>query len=70
MGGRSYEIGSEFGQIWYKKNSGRMPRMDPHPRQMMRKIVPWLVRKRRGRERNPIPNLRLTKKARSVTFPE
>ena len=70
MGGRSSQIGSDYGQIWYKKSFGGIPGMDPHPRLMMRKIVPWLVRKIRGRERNPIPNLRLEKKARSMTCPK
>ena len=42
LGGRSYQIGSDFGWIWYKKNSGGILGMDPHPRKMMRKIVPWM----------------------------
>ena len=70
MGGRSYQIGNEFGQIWCNNNLGEIPGMDLHLRQRMKKIAPWLVRWRRGRERNPIPNLSPAKKARSPTCPE
>ena len=66
MGGRSCQIGNEFGRIWCKKNLGRTLRMDPHPRKMMRKIGPCMVRKIRGSEKNPIPNMRPTKKVTRV----
>jgi hypothetical protein len=65
MGGRSYQIGSNFGRIWHKKSLGGIPGMEPHPREMMRKIVLWLVRQRRGRGRSPLLNLSLTKETRS-----
>ena len=61
---------NEFCRIWCKKNSGKIPGMDLHLIQMMNKIVLWLVRQRRGKEINPIPNLSPVNMARSTTCPE
>ena len=30
--------------------------MDPHPSMMMRRTVPWMERKRKGKGIHPIPN--------------
>ena len=67
MGGIIYQIGSDFGQIWYNKSFGGILRMDPHPRLMMRKNFHWLIRQIIGRGGSLIPNLRLENKARNVT---
>ena len=67
MRGRSYQTGKYYGHIWYRNSLGGTPITGPHPRFNMRRILPWLEKKIKGKGINPNPKEILVRKARRKT---
>jgi len=67
MGGRSYQIGIDYGPAWCKKRKCGTLEMEPHSSMMMRIIVPWMERQRKGKGINLNPKDILVKQARRRT---